>query len=366
MIRRKKLARFMDWLYVKSKMFKMAINHSFSARKQLRALNGGYNGSRKEFRDVVVSYWKKFGIRPKKYWYDLYCYKMDKYDPRFIPDYLWFDKILPYYNNILFMRSYTDKNMLDVLYPFVKQPDTVIKNISGIFYDKDMNIIDRNTAIDLCYKEEQLIFKPAIDSGAGRLIEFYDSSKDGREKIDKYLDDFSTGFIVQRIVKQHEDLARIHRDSLNTLRIISFYHNSEVKILSAQLRMGSGNAKIDNYSAGGYACDVKLDGSLSEFAVSKFAEESSLHPSGIAFKDIVVPNYNKVLEAIDLLHKRTPYFNLIGWDFGIDEVGDPVLLEFNVTQGQNQLGSKVPTFLDFTDEVLEDVFINKNLKDKKN
>lgn len=366
MVRRKSLARFMDWLYVRAKVLKMSFTASKSAKKKLKSLGGGYNGSRKEFNSVVCKYWKRYNYKPKKYWYDLYCNNMESYDPRFIPDSLWFQKILPYYNNILFMRSYTDKNILDKLYPSVKQPDCIVKNVSGIFYNDNWEIIGRNEAISLCANENELIFKPAIDSGAGRLISFYDKKKDSIETLERYFDDYKTGFIVQRLVKQHKELARIHNKSLNTLRVISFYFKGEVKILSAQLRMGSGESRIDNYSAGGYACDIHADGFLSHTAVSKFGDDSKLHPSGIAFKDIRVPEYDKVLCKVKELHKVTPYYNLIGWDFAISENSEPILLEFNVTQGQNQLGSRVPTFLDLTEEVLEDVFIKKSLKDLKN
>lgn len=366
MKKRTNLAKLVDRFYVWCKTTKFCITETRSAKKHLKLISGGYNGTRKEFNDVVVRYWKKYGVKPKKFWYDLYCYNMNHYDPRFIPDTIWFGKILPYYNNLLFMRAYTDKGILDLLYPDVKQPETVIKNISGIFYDKNWSILSEQEAINLCAMHEKLIFKPSIDSGAGRLIEFYDSSLNKKSDLVDYFDRFNSGFIVQELVEQHETLSNIHKNSLNTVRVISFYFENKVYILSSQLRMGSGDSKIDNYSAGGYACNINSDGTLSSTAVSKYSEDSEYHPSGIAFKDIKVPSYHKLLKTVENLHKKTPYYNLIGWDFGISREGDPVLLEFNVTQGQNQLGSRVPTFLDLTEEVLEDVFIKKSLKDLKN
>ena len=57
-----------------------------------------------------------------------------------------------------------------------------------------------------------------------------------------------------------------------------------------------------------------------------------------------------------------PHFSIIGWDFAVDAKGNPVLVEFNVTPAQNEIGSKRPSFGDLTDEVLEDVFVTKSMK----
>ena len=366
MQKRTNLAQFVDRFYVWCKTTKFCLNKSKYAKKRVKLIGGGYNGSASEFRSTVVPYWKKYGVRPKKYWYDLYCAKLDAYDPRFIPDTMWFGKILPYYNNLLFMRAYTDKGMLSRILPNVRQPYCVVKNIAGLFYNNDDQIITSEEAAALCKKENRLIFKPSVDSGTGRLIQFYEKDEMSEDVIDQYFDQYKAGFVVQRIVKQHPDLARIHAGSLNTIRVISFHFEGEVHILSAQLRMGAGDAKIDNVSAGGCACAIKPDGWLADESVTHKSEWSDHHPSGIKFRDIRVPCYDKVLAKIKELHPQLPYYNLIGWDFAIDEEGEPVLLEFNVTQGQNQIGGKEPSFGDLTERVLEDVFIRKSLKDKMN
>ena len=53
-----------------------------------------------------------------------------------------------------------------------------------------------------------------------------------------------------------------------------------------------------------------------------------------------------------------PYFDLIGWDFAVDEDGEPVFIEFNVMPEQNQI-SCGPSFGKLTDEVLAAVFGGK-------
>ncbi|MBO4556686.1 MAG: hypothetical protein J5706_07990, partial [Elusimicrobiales bacterium] len=83
---------------------------------------------------------------------------------------------------------------------------------------------------------------------------------------------------------------------------------------------------------------------------------------GVKYKDFVIPNYIGIIETIKRLHCQLPYFNIVGWDFTVDELGDPVLIEFNLKPAQNQIGCGLPTFGELTDEVLEDVFIKKTLE----
>jgi len=353
-LRKEMLDDFYVFCYTESKHLKT----QKYAKKRIKMINGGYNGSHQEFDSVVKAYWSKYGVHPKKYWYDIYCQSDGHYDPRYIPDTMWVSKILPYYNSLIFRKAYTDKNFLDRLFPMVAHPETVIKNMGGYFMDGSDNIISREAARDLCLKEDRIIFKPAIFSGGGGSIQFFEAGEMEPDTIDRYFDTYRTNFIAQRIVKQHPDLARIHANSLNTVRVMTFRYKGEIHVLSAQLRMGSGDAKLDNVTAGGCACPIKTDGWLQEKSVTRKSEWSDHHPSGLLFKDICVPSYEKVVEAAKKCHRTLPYFNLIGWDFAIREDGAPVLIEYNLMPDQNQVAGG-PSFGDLTDEVLDEIFLKK-------
>jgi D-alanine-D-alanine ligase-like ATP-grasp enzyme len=68
----------------------------------------------------------------------------------------------------------------------------------------------------------------------------------------------------------------------------------------------------------------------------------------------------KVLDAIKRAHKDIPHFRIIGWDFSIDEVGDPVLIEYNGAPGMNQV-SCGPLFGDLTESVLNEIFLEETM-----
>lgn len=359
--KRKAIGLMWDELYLRVGCLHRAYTARRFAKQRLKILNGGYKGSKKEFQKVVA-FWKPYGIKPKKYWYQMYCDGRGAFDPRYIPDTLWDSAIFPYYNNLIWGRAYADKCAYDRLFPNLNRPRTIVKNSCGRFYDSEQNIITREDAIKLCLAEKRIIFKFTTFSSGGKNIKVYESGEVTEDTVKKAFDYYQINFIVQDIVDQHEDLARIHRSSLNTLRVMSFFFKGEVHILSAQLRMGSGEARVDNYSSGGYACNVNSDGRLSERAVSKAEGWATEHPCGLKFKDIVVPNYSDVINVIKAEHPKLPHLNIIGWDFAIGKNGEPVFIEINVFPGQNQNGSG-PTFGDLTEEVLKDVFIDKTLKD---
>lgn len=362
--KKKSLGTLHDRIHVKSKYLYTAIRKSSYAKKRVKMIDGGYKGTKHEFREVVKGYWNHYGVRPKKYWYDLYCSGMDCYNPRFVPDSMWCYTILPYFNNLIMRKPYADKCMYNKLFPDVRKPKTIVKNIAGYYYNGDgEKLISREEAVQLCAQESHLIFKPSLSSGGGIGIVFYDRENADTGYIEELCDKFNVGFVVQHLVQQHPDLERINKESLNTVRVMSFHFKDQVYILSAQLRMGGKGSRVDNVTSGGYACAIKEDGWLSDRAVTRQSQWTDRHESGILFRDIRVPSYDKILDTVKRLHSELPYFNIVGWDFAVDREGEPVFIEFNVVPDQNQIGCGRPTFGELSEEVFEEVFINKTIED---
>ncbi|WP_353095822.1 sugar-transfer associated ATP-grasp domain-containing protein [Tissierella praeacuta] len=341
-----------------------AIQYRRAARKRLRRMNGGYKCS-VEYKSVVLPYWRQFNVKPKEYWYSLYSADSRKVDPRYIPDDLWFGKIIPYFSNMQFRRACEDKCMHSIWFSELKRPRTFVMNIAGIFYDENYNIISKDDAVDICLNNKKFLIKPSIDSGEGRLISFFDDETVTDSKILSVFDSLNSNFIAQEIINQHSALAKINEKSLNTIRVVSLLFKGEVHILSAILRMGGSESRVDNVGAGGYACKINDDGKLNQFGVNRKSEWSSKHPNGTLFSDVSVPSYKKIIETIKREHIKLAHFKIIGWDFGVDIDNDPVFIEYNTCPGQNQMTCG-PTFGNLTEDVLEDVFIKKTLEGSKN
>jgi hypothetical protein len=223
---------------------------------------------------------------------------------------------------------------------------------------------DEAVSLTLAFKDECLI-KPSIDSGEGRLIKFFTPEKMNREEIEKAFKEMGANFIMQAAVKQHEVLSRLNPSSLNTIRIVSFFFENEVHILSCILRIGAPNAKVDNVGAGGYACPVQMNGQLNAKAVNRKAEWVEENSTGIKFADVKVPEFDRIIETVKFAHKRLAHFKLIGWDMSVDTQGEPVMIEYNTCPGANQI-SCGPTFGNLTDRVLDEFFIKRTLAAAQN
>lgn len=354
-----------DTLYLKSEIFYRELKSRKDVKKYLKMMEPITPELHEQYKNEVLPYWKKFNLKPAEYWFRYFSQDGIHTDPRYIPEDMFFGKILPYYSNMFFRRPYEDKCMHNVLFPGVKRPRTIVKNIACVFYTDDLHILSTNDALELCKKESSFIVKPSIDSGAGRLIEFYDENEQSFKDMKKILEKAGRNYIVQEIVKQHPIMASLHHASLNTIRILSFFFEEEIHIISAIVRMGSGDAKIDNVTAGGMQCGVKMDGTLYPKACTKKRNWVTMSPDGAIFAEIKIPAFDKIIDIVKREHVKLPHFRLIGWDFTVSIDEEPILIEYNVCPGANQMTCG-PTFGELTDRVLEDVFIKKSLKGSQN
>ena len=346
-----------------------SINRSYYYKKRAKEVVRSRNKSRisrKDYNKIIVPYWNKYGIKPDKLWFDFYCYEDKIIDPRYIPDDIWYSKIIPYFSNSQFRRFGEDKCMHDVYFSDILRPKTIVKNIAGVYYDSEGELISKYDAIRKCLDYNyEFIIKPSIDSGEGRLIKFLEVDGRNNDIIESEFNNFKCNFIVQESIDQHKSMQELNPTSLNTIRVISLFFNNKVYILSSNVRMGKYGSRVDNEGAGGYSCDVDSNGKLNSWVAGGDLKRIREGELGIELSSIVIPSYDEIINIIKRKHKDLPHFKIIGWDFAIDKIGNPVFIEFNSVPGTNQNVSG-PTFRDLTDEVLEEVFINKSLKYAQN
>ena len=356
-----------NWDALDLKLESMYRKHKYrkSAKLRLKRMNGGYNCD-KEYQEIIVPFWKKYGYKPEKYWYQIFSDREQKVDPRYIPDDLYYGELIPYFSNSQFRRFGEDKCYHDIWFADIKRPETICKNIAGVFYDSQMNPITPSEAVKLAlaFKDEFLI-KPSIDSGEGRLIKFFTPETVNKKALIEAIKTMDANFIIQASVKQHPALANLNPSSLNTIRIVTFFFEGEVYVSSCILRVGAPNAKVDNVGAGGFACPIKKDGWLKDKAVNRKAEWVTENSMGIKFADVKIPEFDRVIETVRNAHRKIAHFKLIGWDMSVDIDGDPVFIEYNTCPGSNQI-SCGPTFGDMTEKVLDEFFNKRTLASAQN
>lgn len=203
------------------------------------------------------------------------------------------------------------------------------------------------------YRHEGAVIKPCRSSG-GKGITFV-SACTTEEEIRTALRE-SPYITAQKVIKQHPDMAKMNPSSVNIVRIMTIRINDSVHILSSVVRIGKAGSKVDNFHSGGMSCGINPDGSLKEFASFVNGDRVKIHESGFVFAEGKIPNFDRVCAEVKRLHHCLPMFGVISWDMCIDEIGDPVMIEYNIGGGitVHQL-SNGPLYGKYRQEILDAV-----------
>lgn len=314
--------------------------------------------------EKIYKYWKKytndFEIDYHKYYID----RTGKFDERFIPDDLFVGYIDGYLNNRAIEPGVADKNYFDMYLKGFKLPKTYVHLINGIFEDENYNIISKSEAILLLLKQNKITVKPSMASYGGKNVKFFE--KPTSDDLEKYFQNLpSENLIFQETICQSVETAKLHPESLNTIRIMTLILNNDVKILPSAFRMGVGKSKVDNASFGGIYCKINNDGTLSNFAYDALGKKFEQHPDGGGFEQVKFDFMDKIQDLVKKAAQRFPHFRLIGWDIAIDENSEPVIIEANLTMSGMDVIETIcgPLFGEYTEQVLNEVFCEKH-KDK--
>ena len=315
-----------------------------------------------EEENKIYEYWKKytddFEIDYHKYYID----RTGKFDVRFIPDDLFVGYIDGYLNNRAIEPGIADKNYFDMYLKGFKMPKTYVHLINGIFEDNNYNIITKEKAIDILSNKKRILIKPSMASYGGKNIRIIENNT--KEEIIKLLDNLNEdNLIFQEVVKQSSETAKLHPNSLNTIRIMTLILDGEVKVLPwCSFRIGQGDSKVDNASFGGVYCRINEDGTLSEYAYDAIGNKYDKHPDGGNFSSVKFDFMDKVKSLVKEAAQRFPHFRLIGWDIAIDDKNNPLIIEANLTMSGMDVIETIggPLFGEYTDKVLEEVFLKKH------
>ncbi|QYZ79860.1 hypothetical protein E2N92_10715 [Methanofollis formosanus] len=315
-----------------------------------------------------VKYWKAQGFKDvDRRWYLFYrnCSGID--DVRYVPENIYYNKIEPNLNNQYLSFGYADKNFYERRYNPDLFPETILRCINGIFYDRFYNKIDENDShsiLDDCGAEE-CVLKPTIDSGGGRGVqiaridrgEIFDAQS-RKISFNDRVHFYGGNFVIQHKIEQNEFFARFHSDSINTMKLYTYYseHSDEAYVLKSVLRMGINNRFMDNQGAGGISCGICPDGRLNSFAYDKYGYTCCEHPnSKMSFEDKVVPNFSEAINVAKRIQNSNHHFRVLGIDMYVDRKGNTRILEINTKNNEinfHQLyGGSL--FGDFTEEVIE-------------
>lgn len=317
-----------------------------------------------EYRRKVLPYWARYGRRPDRYWFELAGSRDQRMDPRCIPSDLYYIELLPYINNMPFRFALEDKNYLNMRFPDVKQAATVCRRIAGEYYDDRMKLIREEAAAGLCLeRSSELFIKPALYSGFGRGIQKFDPAECTEEKVKELFRQTGANLIVQEKIRPHSVIESLNPDSVSTMRVLSLFLEGRVHIPNVYLRVGVRG--LSHVVVGSeYNAEILPDGSVSPKICLDEGGWFDNRAEKILDEEIRIPGMDRVLAEVRRLHPRVGHLKWIGWDFTLDQDGDPLLIEFNTSPGDNaQRVCGRPLFGEMTDWVLEDYFRGRSMED---
>lgn len=340
----------------------LAVKYARRFYSQRDIKNGAYKRKTlsKEQKREIEEFWRPYCKLGKYDWQWFEFYNAITATPErlkyYIPESIYYPLIDAKLSNVRDCERLDDKNLYNLLFSDVRQPATVCRRENGLFLNNAYQLISRDEAKRLIRGEEEVIIKPSRNSCSGDGIQFI-NAKTTNQELESALE--RSSLVMQKIVRQHKDLSSLHPQSLNTIRIITFVNGGgKIVPLSSVIRIGTGGARVDNAHSGGIVRGIDSDGVLRPIAHNLYGKEFEV-PS----ERVEIPSYRKCVDLVCRLAPRFVEFTrLVSWDLSVDESGEPVLIEVNLSYGGvdvHQL-SNGPIFGDMTEEVLNEIFLISN------
>ena len=181
-------------------------------------------------------------------------------------------------------------------------------------------------------KNEEFMVKP-YDGLGGKGV-----YKEDRKNI-KNVNDFynylnENHLFIEEYVKQNKEVNRLCKESVNTIRIMTFSYNGKSEIVYAAMRIGNGINNVDNFHQGGMGCKIDLEkGILIGDAIDKDLNHYEVHPkSKVKFDGFVLPNWEKAKKLVLDASLVNNNIHMVGWDVALTDEG-ATLIEGNRRPG---------------------------------
>lgn len=292
-----------------------------------------------------------------------------KKDVRIIPQYLYRNVILGVLNDNPMTDMYRDKSFYDLFFDTPNQVKNIVKRTRGQYYNSTNKMIDKSDIMNLLNQvSHEFIIKPSdTNDGVGIMKIFVKDNiiTDGVKEIsiDDLVESYGYNFVIQKVVKQHEIMAKPHPSSVNTLRMVTIRWDNEIRNLYTFARFGHSNNVKDNAGSGGVVVGIKDNGKFMDYGIQR-SKVVYKHPT-TQFKISnfgIVPNYEDAKLFVRELHENMTLHNYVAWDIAISENGTPILIEPNFFGGSwvNQIALEQPMFGEHTEEILNYVSNQKN------
>lgn len=332
------LDKFYDKLYIQ---LRKANNTKAFADPRRVAIHSQVQLSEEQKRRIDTLWRENYGEKIPYTWHRHYTAYTGRFDENYIPESIYLPEIEYFFNlDNDYANCFADKNII----PYIAQaagvrcPETLLSSVKGFVRDRENRQVSMDQAIDILEHAGDVFCKPSVDSSSGRGC-VPASVKNGVEQISgkpaaEFIAQLGKNFVIQERLVCHSSISGIYSGSVNTFRVISYRWREDIRFFPVIMRIGRGNAVVDNAHAGGMFIALDNDGQLHEKAFTEFKEEYSVHPdTNVVFSQWRIELFPRILEAAEFMHRAVPQLGIVNWDFTLDADGQPVLIEANIRGG---------------------------------
>lgn len=268
----------------------------------------------KPFHTYLDTLWCKFryGLSTKEYFYYSFYNKNNYARKSFISSANNFYKM----SNII---NKGDKSLFDYKY------NTYLAYKK--YYRREAILVDLPSEVikveEFAHKYCGFILKP-LNMSQGRGICFWSKDLDSEYKVLDHLLKVTKGsFVMEELICQDPQMAAFHPSSVNTIRYVVDYNDKGVDRLFAFIRIGVGDSRVDNTSAGGICAAIDLNtGLIVTEGLRRNGDHYISHPdSGMQIIGMKIPKWNELNEMIVQLRPQNSPVHLVGWDMALSVDG---------------------------------------------
>ncbi|MBR3786065.1 MAG: hypothetical protein IKJ77_06655 [Firmicutes bacterium] len=186
-----------------------------------------------------------------------------------------------------------------------------------------------------CRKSPAFVKKPLVaHKGKGVEPVYTEKGTDCRALMTKLLEE-NGPFVVEEMIQTHDALKAMNPDSVNTVRVETYFDGRDAYISNAFFRVGKAGFFVDNGSAGGIIVPIDLGtGKLTETGRDKTNITYKVHPdTGITFAGYQIPYWKQLIKLSKKLASMHPAVKYVGWDLTLNHRGKWVVVEGNARPG---------------------------------
>lgn len=184
-----------------------------------------------------------------------------------------------------------------------------------------------NVVTDFTKKHKRYMIKPlSLYCGIGiRILDKNDPNNSIKDLINSY----QNGFVLEELIKQSKMMSSLHSSSVNSVRIITVNYGNSIEIKWPFLRVGRGDAIVDNAGAGGII--VAIDNEGKTFAAGDENRNSyKVHPeTKVSLIGFEIPEWEKLCKMCKEMAATCPDCHIMGWDMAYSDGEEWVVVECN-------------------------------------